>query len=153
MTTPIKEDIAANLLTAISNVTTGNSYNQTITGKRALRIDYASVAPDDLTFVLKQDDEEDEPTSGISKKTWIQNYTVLCIVIDSDSSTTAIETRINQVEADIRKAVRVDPQRDSNALDTIINPSSQLPEGVDFTGIILNITVHYRHNEDDPYTA
>jgi len=152
MTTPIKELIAANLLTAISNVTTGNSYNQTITGKRALRIDYASVAPDDLTFVLKQDDEE-EVVSAHNKKTWKQSYTVLCIVVDSDSSTTAVETRINQVEADIRKAVRVDPQRDSNALDTIINPSSQLPEGVDFTGIILNITVHYRHNEDDPYTA
>jgi hypothetical protein len=152
MATPIKEDIAANLLTTINTVTTGNSYQQTITGIRTLRIDYAKVSPDDLTFILSQDEEE-EAEPGHSKKTWIQNYTVLCVVVDSDDSTTAIETRINQVEADIRKAVRVDPQRNSNALDTIINPSTQLPDGVDFTGIIVNIAVHYRHSEDDPYTA
>ncbi len=153
MSTPIKEDIAANMLTTLNGVTTGNSYNQTITGIRALRIDYANVSPDDLTFILTQGEEEVVET-GYGKKAWMQHYDVLCIVVDSDSSTTAVETRINQVEADIRKAVRVAPQRGvTGVLDTIVNPSSPLPDGVDFTGVILDISVHYRHDEDDPYTA
>jgi hypothetical protein len=79
-------------------------------------------------------------------------YALMAIVLDGDDVTTTIDTRLNQVEADIQKKIREDPKRGNNAIDTILLPSVEFYDGKKFTGISVNIAVKYRVLEDNPYT-
>lgn len=153
MSTPIKEYIALNVETAINAVTTENEFNQDLTAVRHKKNDFSDIIPENGKVLMWQDDAERPEEEGIGTQQWILPFTLMAFVIDSDEAATSIDTRLNQVEADIQKKMREDITRGGYAFETEILPSAKFDDGKGFTGIAVNIAVHYRTNEDDPYTG
>lgn len=151
MNTPIVEFIAANIKTTIEGVTTTAGYNQTLTAIRPKRIDYKEL-PADLTVVIRQMSQE-KPAQAVQTAEWFQRFALMAVVIDSDTATTSIDTRLNQVSADIQKALLVDASRGGYAQDTMINSiQTWYDQTGKTTGVAVEITVHYRVVWNDPYT-
>jgi len=155
MATPIIELISENIKTAINEITTANGYNQTLAGYRSKRIDFSDFRPENHKVLIVQADEDDADQvvqDGVAKE-WAQPYMLLAIVVDSDAATTSIDTRINQVRADIQKKLMVDPTRGGYAIDTVLLPGEKIPENdLGYSGIVVNIVVNYRVKIEDPYT-
>jgi len=153
MTTPIIEDIAANLLTTINGVTTGNGYNQTVVVKRPSRVDYDSeAAADDLEGLLYQTSQE-ILTSAMNRYTWRQGFDIVVFALNDYGSATTIDTRLNQIAADVSKALRVDITRGGNAYQTDIGAVAfAVADDGSISAVVLEITVDYRVLNSDPYT-
>lgn len=155
MSNPIVELISDDIYDAINEITVANGFNQTLIAYRPKRDDIGDVVPEDLKVLVIQGDEEDgEITMQVGMwKEWQQPYVIMALVIDSDSSTDPIDTRKNQVRADIQKKLMVDPSRGGYAIDTTILPSESIPENdKGWTGINVYVVVKYRTKIDDPYT-
>jgi len=94
--------------------------------------------------------EEEPPAAGAGMaKTWRQYFVLVVFVIDSDDAATSIDTRINQVRADIAKVLQVDRTRGGYAHDTEFHESTPFD---DPGGVALKISVRYRTLINDPYT-
>lgn len=152
MTTPIVEQIAENLKTTVAGITVANGYNQTLTPIRPKRNDWSDVAPVNGMVLISQDDDAPVDNAALSSIQFAQEFMMDCIVLDSDAVATSIDTRINQVKSDIRKAVMVDPTRGGLAIDTVIGPSAKFDDGNGLTGITVTCIIVYRTNLTDPYT-
>ena len=155
MSTPIIELIALDIVTAITAITTGNGFNQTLTALRPRRVDYKDTAPKDGTVYVWQGDAEEASAQTFPLKAWIQPFKLVAIVIDSDATATSIDTRLNQVRSDIEKKLMEDVGRSglANGGDgTVIRAPEKFDEGPSYTGITVNIEVQYRTLETDPYT-
>ncbi len=153
MSVPIIENIAANILTTLNGVTTGNGYNQTIVLKRLSRVDYdTEAAGDDLEGLVLQGIRE--RIDGVFQlDNWRIPFVILVYALNDDGSADTIDTRLNQIEADMSKALRVDITRGSNAYQTEIGSAEFV--GADdgsISAVMLPITVDYRVLKDDPYT-
>lgn len=151
MSVPVIENIAANLKDTIAEITVANGFNQTLTAARSRRNDFNDVSPDDLTCLIVQFEEE-RLDSAIGTYEWNQHFLLTTMVIDSDASTDPIDSRRNQVKSDIIKKLRNDPTRGGYGFDTDILASGMFDDGEGFCGVAVEITVHYRVEEDDPYT-
>lgn len=152
MSTPVIESIAVNITAAINAITTGNGFNQTLVAVRPRRNDFSDVSPKDGVVLVVQADEEQVDEQAYNSKEWLQPFVIMAIVLDSDDASASIDTRINQVDCDIKKKLREDPQRNSNAINTTILPSVKFDDGEGFTGIAVKCVVNYRTLEDNPYT-
>jgi hypothetical protein len=151
MSTSIKELIAANVLAAVNAVTTVNLYHQTIVAQRPRRNDWSDVTVDDLNAIIQMSDEIIEG-QHVQAVTWLQPFVILVIVMDDDSETDSIETRQNNVDADIKKHLRIDRTRGGYAIETDIMESKKFDLGKGFEGIAINIIVRYRTKVNDPFT-
>jgi len=153
MSTPIVEYIAANIATAISAITTGNGFNQTLTAVRPTRVDWQDVTPENNMVLIVQ--EDDSPASETHSPTalWVQTFVLGALVYDSKDAGTALDTRRNQVRSDIRKKLMEDRTRGGYAFNTIITGSANMEdeEGLNI-GVIVTVDVHYRILTNDPYT-
>lgn len=152
MSTPIVEHIAANIKTAVDTITVSNGFNQDLVAVRPKRNDFSDILPEDGKVLIWQGDEERPEEAVISAETWIQPFALMAIVLDSDDAETSIDTRLNQVRADIQKKLKEDIRRGGYAFDTEFLPSAKFDDGEGFSGIAVNIAVYYRVKEDDPYT-
>ena len=151
MSIPITEYIADDIKDAINDITEANGFNQDLTAIRRKRTDFRNVAPDDRTVIIIQiDDEPLEEPVGVAS--WNQKYLIVAIVIDSDKATDSIETRLAKVRDDIRKKLVEDTRRAGYAIDTINGPAEPFDDGEGFTGIVMELAVHYRTQYADPYT-
>lgn len=153
MATPIIEDIAANLLTTINGVTTGNGFNQTIVCKRPGRVDYdTEAAGDDLEDLVYQTSREriDGPFNLYS---WRQGFDIVVFALNDDGSSTTIDTRLNQIAEDISKAVRVDITRGDNAIQTDISQVAfgEVDDG-SISVVAIEVMIDYRVLKSDPFT-
>ena len=152
MATPIIETIAAEIETTIAGITTGAGYNQTLDPLRPKRNDFYLEAPVDLKALVVQADDDVADFQAIGTETWRQTFVIVVFVIDSDTETASIDTRINQVKSDIRKAIFVDTTRSGNAIDTILAGAVKFDDGEGATGCAVYFDVLYRTVEGDPYT-
>jgi hypothetical protein len=161
MATPVVEDIAVGLQTAIETITTGNGYEFNIGSVlRPRRKD--QYTPDHLTAVIQQEDPEDpdEPlTEGNPAiRHWKQPYTVDVIVNPDQTENRAIDTVINEVRSDVEKAIAV-AFASGGALVSfqrgfLIGPPVRFEiEAGGFEGIRMFVFISYATDENDPYTA
>lgn len=151
MSTPIVEYISENILTAINAITTGNGFNQTLVAQRPKRMLFLDEAWDDLTVIVEQANES-VTTIIMNAREVTQSYEISAIVISSDDASATIDTRLNQVDADIKKKLMADNTRGGYAIDTEIQASEKFTYNESFSGIIINVDVKYRIKIDDPYT-
>lgn len=153
MSTPRVEHIAVNIEAAINAITEGNGFNQDLVAIRPKRNDFSDVVPEDGKVLIWQADDELPEEQAYGAQHWVQPFVLMAIVLDSDEASTSIDTRLNQVRADIQKKLRVDVTRGDYAFDTVLLPCAKFDDGQGFTGIAVNIAVHYRVKDDDPYTG
>ena len=151
MTTPIVESIADNVYDTVNLVTVANGFNQTLVAYRPKRTDFGDVVPIDGVVLVKQSDPEavDGP---LMLQSWIQPFALMAIVLDSDTASTSIDTRLNQVRSDLEKKFQEDLTRGGYAYNTETLPSLFFSDGEGLTGVSVNIAVHYRTLIADPYT-
>jgi hypothetical protein len=151
MNISLTELITENIASAINQITIANGFNQDLTAIRRRRTDFTDVAPvDGSVIIIMLEDEPVPPPVDILE--WKQKFAITALVIDSDQATTPIETRMAQVRDDIRKKLVEDTTRGGYAIDTILGAATPFDDGESFTGIILEIDVHYRTKFEDPYT-
>jgi len=151
MSIPIVEQIAASIAVDIAAITTANEYNQDLTAVRPKKVDFET-AWDDLTVLISQDTAVKDGEMTNNCQQWRQTFFATAIVIDSDKAETSIDTRLNQVAADIQKKLMVDEYRGGLATDTIIMGAVGFDDGAGFTGINVVFDVQYRTLINDPYT-
>ena len=155
MADPIVEQIAADVLTTVQTVTTGNGYNYTVSAKR-MPSQAETIGPADLGVILYQGDPAKKTDSEPQNRyDWMQPFFLACYVSikEDDVTEPAIETKVNRVRADIEKALMVDRNRSTLAIDTIIGEPVAFDTGIDgMDGIVVRIDVWYRVDQDDPYT-
>lgn len=116
MSVPIKENIAVNIKAAIDAITTDNGFNQDLTAVRPMRNDFKDVIPADGVVLIKQLNADKPDAQAYSTVEWVQMYALMAIVLDGDDVETTIDTRLNQVEADIQKKIREDPKEGQTRL-------------------------------------
>lgn len=151
MSLPIVENIAANVLTTLKTIDQGATYNHTLTPIRPRLSDYSDVPAGDLVVMQTQQGETILPPATDTDKRR-QTFHLTCWIINSDKSSTTYETKMNQVRADIHKALMVDASRGGNARDTFMLPSSEFNDKETGSGIDVFFEVEYRTLRNDPYT-
>ena len=158
MAEPIVEHIAANIATAVNGITVAAGYHYGLTAVRPTHLGFEDdEQPEDLTVLIVQEDPEEDPENASdgnsAMKAWVQPFALGAFVIESDSSTDPIDTRINRVRADIEKALMVDYSRGGYAIDTRIRGSARFGETSAQSGIAIYVDVLYRTRINDPYTG
>ena len=154
MTTPRIESIAENIKTAVSAITIANSFNQDLVGIRPRRKDFEDTAWADGTVLISQREKVPSDEAVIGSATWWVQFALAAIVIDSDDAETSIDTRLNQVAADIEKKMMEDVTRGGYAIDT--RPDGAGPfisDDGSISGVMVEISVLYRTKDEDPYTG
>ena len=152
MSVSILEYIARNIEADINLITTGAGFNQTLVAHRPRRIDFLDQAWNDLDAIIKQGDSVKLSDEGlmIDRR---QTFEITVIVIDVDSETDSIDTRLNAVQADVEKKLYADLTRGGYAYSTSVEGSTMLnPNDGGPGGITITITVDYRTNTGDPFT-
>ena len=154
MAVPRIESIAANIKTTIDGITVGNGFEQTLTGIRPSRNDLQKeLAFDDLDCYIFQQNPE-QLSQVISKDTRNQNFFLIIITRDADDDTDPMDTRKNQIWADVFRAMRVDRTRNSLAINTTMGDFDFFTaDDGSFSGVAMDVIVMYRTNQDNPYNA
>ena len=151
MSVPVIELIAVDIEAAINAITVAAKFNQTLIAVRPKRSDFKDTAPLNGKVLIYQGGKEPF-TESPGCSSWIQEFVLEAIVLDSDKTETSIDTRLNQVAADIEKKLRTDHTRDGNAIDTLLRGAEPFNDGQGMSGIDVFIGVQYRVKENDPYT-
>lgn len=120
MANEIVELIAENIKTTLAAVVvaSGQAWENTLTVKREAW-DPDATAPDDRLVVVAQGDadpkEEGRPQG---KQSWDQWFNVQAYAIKPETTTTAIDTELNSIAADIEAALMADRTRGGHAVNT-----------------------------------
>lgn len=102
MSTPVVENIALALVALIDGITIANGFNQTLNAIRPKRIHLESdLYIENNAFVLQGEGGVLIDASEVAH--WVEEFIIQVIVLDSDDATTAIDTKMNQISADIQK--------------------------------------------------
>jgi len=151
---PLIETISEHIKTTIASATAANrnGVQQNFSAVRPNRMQFSLTTWDDLTVLIDRMDAE-EGKGGYGTKEWRQYFGLSAFVIDSDSATTSIDTRLNEVEANIVKKLLEDTSRGGKAIYTNWHASTPfVDEQGRMSGILIMISVDYRTAENDPYT-
>jgi hypothetical protein len=105
-----------------------------------------------LNAVILQSDPKENSDAVYNTKEWTVEFHVGVFVIPLESDTTPIDQYVNQIAADVQKAVMVDRYRGGNALDTQVRATyKSTDEGLEYDCVVIPVEVNYRTSEVDPY--
>jgi hypothetical protein len=87
-------------------------------------------------------------------KEWLLPIELICVVDEPESSSIAIDERLNSLRADVEKILLVDIQRGGYATDTIITDPEYGPTdaGAKSGMVSVNVNVKFRTLYADPYS-
>jgi hypothetical protein len=146
MAVPVSNTIIDHVVSTIAAITAGDTYERTVKVCERLTFLPSEIAQYDAVFVYDNGFTKDYLTSQTRV---VLNLLLDCWIQDDDPA-----TAIDQLAADIEKALSVDLSRNDNALDTKIVAGRKYvseemrPEA----NCELDIEITYRHTEGDPYT-
>jgi hypothetical protein len=152
MSEPIIEQIAVAVSAVVNGVTVADGYHQTLKAYRPRRNDWSDVPPEDGNVLVWQVDDTPSDKAALSSREFEQEFSLIAMVLDSDTATTSIDTRINQVVSDLRKAFVAAATLGGLAIDVVPGPSQKFDDGEGFSGVTVGMVVHYRTAYADPYT-
>lgn len=152
MSTPIVESIGAFIETAIGEITVVNGFNYTLTASRAKRHFLEDEVLDDLNAYIIQGKTESkgEVLGATDARVVKKEYMIWVVALQSDTATEVIDTKLNQIGADVEKKLCTDPTCGGYAkhLDIVNVEPTDTPE----TGVLVTIEVTYSVVWNDPYT-
>ena len=151
MSTPVIENIAVNVYDAVNLITTGNGFNQTLTGYRPKRIDLSDITFKTGVVLIEQGDPEKLGAVNLATE-WIQPFYLHVCILESDAIATTIDTAINKARSDIEKKLTEDVTRGGYAIDTEILAPTKWQAAEGYSGITVNVSAKYRTLSNDPYT-
>jgi hypothetical protein len=148
MATPLDTQIINNVVTTISAITAGATYSRTVNVCERLTYIISETSEYDAVFIYDAGCTKSYLDSSVVE--CVQNVMLDCWAQDDDTA-----EAIDQLAADIEKALSVDITRGSLARDTQIRAitktitEDQKPEA----NCTIEITIMYRHADGDPYTT
>jgi hypothetical protein len=153
MSTPIIEQIAVKLVALVNGVTVAAGFNQTLTAVRPKRIHLEGDLNADNTVIIEQEDGR-VGVDANETTVWLQGFTLQALVIDSDDATAAIDTRLNQIAADIIKKLFTG---DNSSLDgladgILLKGTERFIADPQLAGIAVNIDVQFPFDTANPYS-
>lgn len=153
MADPIVEQIAEAIETAINAITIGNGYNYTLTAVRPKRIHLETDINDDLKVIIFQDDQPTLIDFTNETITWLQGFQCQAIVIDSDTATEAIDTKLNKIRSDIEKKLLSAGSIALGGLGRVMpKPPIYFVQESQAAVVSVNFDVEYETDFNDPYT-
>lgn len=153
MSTPLVEQIAEKLVEAVNAITVANEFNYDLTAVRPKRIHLEGDINKDGTVIIEQESAVLHQRTG-DTITWRQAFTLQALVIDSDTATEAIDTRLNKIRADIEKQLTSSAYIRCGGLaeGIILKAPEKFITDAQISGIAVNIDVQYATEDNDPYT-
>jgi hypothetical protein len=153
MSNPIVEQIAVKLEEAINAITEANGFNYDLTAVRPKRIHLEGDLNTDRTVIIEQESAALHQRTG-QTISWLQAFTLQALVIDSDTTTEAIDTRLNKIRADIEKQLTSSSYQTCGGLaeGILLKAPEKFIAEPRLSGIAVNIDVLYTTDCDDPYT-
>jgi len=153
MSTPVIEEIAVKLVALINQITVGNGFNQTLTAVRPKRIHLEGDINTDKTVIIEQMDGT-AALDANETTVWHQGFAIQALVIDSDDATEALDTRLNQVAADIIKKLFTGSNSNFDGLadGIFLQGTERFIADPQLAGIAVNIIVQLPFDTADPYT-
>lgn len=150
--TPISELIALNVQTTVEAIAAGASYTNTIAGVDRPNPSLGQQAADKRCLLVQGNPVQvaERPQMHVE---WQHPFQLLAYVCESEASSTAIDTRLNTIRADIERALMVDQTRGGYATRTVIDQpefgdiSTTAHEGT----VSVNFSVFYRTLWNNPY--
>jgi len=153
MSTPIIEQIAVKLVALVNAITTGNGFNQTLTAVRPKRIHLEGDINTDNAVIIEQGDGT-AAVDANETTIWHQGFTLQALVIDSDDATAALDTRLNQVAADIIKKLFTGSNSNFDGLadGIFLQGTERFIADPQLAGIAVNIIVQLPFDTANPYS-
>lgn len=162
MSESIIEQIAQWLEAAIAEVTTANSYQQTLSVKRPEDnyIDPASIA--DLDAIVVQGDCLGDKGSTQEHYFWKQQFIINVHFFAKTGTSLSLDTRINRAAADIYKRLGTEMQNAETNKRKYCNqlayqmdllpPSIEPVEEINATVLLCALDIYYEVSRFDPYS-
>ena len=147
-----RENIIANVVTALGNVTTGNGYNNTLVSVQRFQQDGLSVAS--VPCAVVNFDQERKVVGPLDRVTCTLDIGIdIWAVHDPVTVSGSTATLLDSLAADVEKAVMQDTSRGGYARDCFIETVMpfRLTEGMPVSGMSLRLTCTHVHDISDPY--
>ncbi len=153
MPEPVIETIAAAIATQLATITTANSYSGDAEVVRPKAL--SGYNPKHGQIVMLQDDRSPTEEGADNRQSWTQPFVLIFYIRPSEDDETAHDTYFNRRAADIEKALLLDDStwRVAGVVDWVLSGPSLLPDQSESGGGFFILSVDYRHNVGDPYTA
>lgn len=154
MPTSVRENIIANIATAVGNVSTSNGYNNTLASVQRFQQAGLSVATVP-TAVVNFDQERKNVGPADRVDCQLDVSIDVWAIHDTDAVSGSTSTLVDSLAADIEKAVMSDTSRGGYARDCYVESVTpfRLAEGQPYVGATLSVRIAYMHQLDDPFTA
>jgi hypothetical protein len=154
MSEPLIEQIAVAIEAAVNAITVANGFDQTLTAVRPKRLHLEGDINTDLTVIIEQEPEPEIINITDTTISWRQGFALQAIVIDSDTSADAVDTRLNRVRSDIEKQMLSNTYHKLGGLaeGVLLRPPTKFIASPNAAGVSVNIDVFYTTEYDDPYT-
>jgi hypothetical protein len=161
MPTAVPELIAIELKSRLEAITVANGYEITAQAVYRVNRDATGWTPRDKTLVISQQgaerDEEADHEGNPPAIGFVLPFLITGFVRQSDRATAPDQSRVNQMEASIRKAITSEANWhtfDGNAYNAQLGGASNISEDEGrFAGVAVELQVFYRVSETDPYTV
>lgn len=151
MADTIREKILKNIKTTLEGIAVANGYVNTVQNVQRYQLHGNSLATVPCITIIDAD-ENKKDLPGLIKE--CELHTVINIYLTHDTIADPVSTDelINSWIGDIEKALMVDYTRGGYAEMTKIegNMLFELDEGVTYAGIMIEMTILYKHKADDP---
>jgi hypothetical protein len=146
MADPVSNAILDHVITTIGAIESGATYSRTVRECKRLVSVPQDIAQFDSVFVFDAGTTKDYLTGQTRCE---MSLMLFCAVQDDDPA-----TAIDQIAADVEKALSVDITRNDKAIDTKITAiRKELSEDNSPEGYCeMDVLIIYRHQEGDPYT-
>lgn len=151
MADPISEQIAANVLTRMKNITKANGYEQDLHPVRANR-QLGNQVVDGRAIITEADNDiVGNPPQTMHQRSKVFSVDAYAVLSESDDR--AYDTVLNKMEADIEKEIFTDTGWSDLAVDTELRGSQRFEEvNGDYVGVTVFFAVQYRTLDHDPYS-
>lgn len=154
MATSVREQIIANIATALAAVTTGNGYENTLASVQRFMQSGLTVAQ--VPTAIVNFDEERKSQGPTDRADCQLSISIDIWAVHSEavvSGSTA--TLVDSLAGDIEKAVMVDPTRGGLARTCEVDSIHpfRLAEGQPYVGATVTVRITYTHSLSDPFTA
>jgi hypothetical protein len=161
MSTPAEEIIALELISRLENITVFNGYAFNVESVSRVNRDSTEWTPRDRAIVVSQDatqrNEEADRPGNPAAIGYTVGFQIFGFRRQSDRAATADAAKVNEMHAAIKKAVANDTdwhQFNRTSYDANWGPTTPFnsPDGR-HAGLSVELTVHFRVDEDDPFTV
>jgi hypothetical protein len=144
----LKTQILDNLVTVIDAIVANGTYNRTVrAASRAAKT--LTEAQRDVVFITNSPVTKIQLVNSVTQCTL--TAFVACVVEDA----TDLDKAVDDMAADVEKAICTDITRSGSAIDTnVVSVENQVIEEMSPMGTcVLEVSILYRHQFGDPYTA